>query len=73
MLSDQQPGLGGSVMSVPARVTRPRLCFPAGAISLFGIVLRRTRRTLRRVSVVPPSLRREFDYIMPDVPSESEG
>jgi hypothetical protein len=54
-------------------VTWPRLCFPAGAISLFGIVLRRTWRTLRRVSVVPPSLRCEFNNSMPDVPPESEG
>ena len=60
-------------MSVPARVTWPRLCFPTGAISLFEIVLRRTWRTLRRVSVVPPSFHCEFDYIMRDVPPESEG
>jgi len=73
VLLNQKPILGGSVLSVPARVTWPCLRFSAGVVSQFGIMLRCTWRTLPEVSVAPPPFGCEFNYSMLYVPPESEG
>ena len=61
------------MLSVPARVTWPCLRFLAGVVSQFGIMMRRTQRTLPKVSVAPPPFGCEFDHSMLYVPPESEG